>query len=233
MRLREYETKKSGEAKLENIINYDFKYRLNAEILEVEYSKIEKGIYPEIEEVFSKIGYDLNNNKITNIDEILGKWEQVYTKFLLCNNSELNDIVVNLNKYYRSEDNLEYILNNSLFLPYLKCLLNSKDNLKEIIFYNLLDFEELQFNISKDVEEYKDVRIVNVKGEIPSTFNFVALKKEMRDTLQIAPDKLFEMKITLLGKMMYEKEILREGNLEIRLSTNDYIEKLYKLEIKG
>lgn len=232
MRLREYEIKKSREVNSESILNYDFKYSLDNEILEIEYSKIEKGMYSEIEDIFSEIVYDLKSNKIINIDKILEKWDQIYTKFLLCNNSELNEIVVDLNKYYRSEKNLEYILNNSLFLPYLKVLLSSKENFKEIIFYNLLDFEELQFNVSKEIESYKDIKTINIKGEIPSTFNFVALKKEVRDSLGITPDKLFEMKITLIGKILYEKELLKEGELEIKLSTNDYIEKLYRLEIK-
>lgn len=231
MQIREYEMKKSEEVKSESILNYDFKYNLDNEILEIEYTKIEEGMYSEIEGIFSEIVYDLKSNKIINIDEILGKWDKIYTKFLLCNNSELNEIVVDLNKYYRSEKNLEYILNNSLFLPYLKILLSPKENFKEITFYNLLDFEELQFNISKEMESYKDIKTINIKGEIPSTFNFVALKKEIRDSLGITPDKLFEMNITLFGKMIYEKDVLKKGELEIRLSTNNYIEKIYKLEI--
>ncbi|MGL5202116.1 MAG: hypothetical protein ACRDB9_04740 [Cetobacterium sp.] len=232
MKLKEVEIKAHKDKKIENILNYDFEYNLDGNKLSIKYNKKEEVLYREIENVFSEVDYDLDNDKVINLDKILKKWEKVYTKFLLCDNSELNDTAVELNKYYRVKENIEFILNNSLFFPYLKLMLNPKENFKENNFYNLLGFEELQFNISKKMEIYKDIKTIQIEGIIPSTFNFVALKKEVRDTLGITPDKLFEMNITLFGKVIYEKDILKEGELEIRLSTNDYIEKVYRLEIK-
>ncbi|MEG0234727.1 MAG: hypothetical protein RR523_00795 [Cetobacterium sp.] len=232
MKLREIEIKAHKERKIENILNYDFEYNLNCNRLLIKYNKKEDGLYPEIENIFSEIDYDLENDKVTNLDEILKKWEKVYTKFLLCNNSELNDIAVELNKYYRVKENIEFILNNSSFFPYLKLMLNLKEIFKEKFFYNLLDFEEIQFNISKKIDIYKDIKTIQIEGVIPSTFNFIALKKEVRETLGITPDKLFEMNITLFGKVIYKEDMLKEGELEIKLSTNDYIEKIYRLEIK-
>lgn len=232
MKLKETEIKAHKERKIENILNYDFEYNLNCNRLLIKYNKKEEMLYPEIENIFSEVDYDLEKDKIMNLDEILKKWEKVYTKFLLCDNSELNDIAVELNKYYRVKENIEFILNNSSFFPYLKLILNPKENFKGNFFYNLLGFEEIEFNILKKIETYKDIKTVQIEGVIPSTFNFVALKKEVRDILGITPNKLFEMNITLFGKVTYEKDILKEGKLEIRLSTNDYIEKIYKLEIK-
>lgn len=232
MKLREIEIKKYINNDTKDILNYDFEYQIDNNILTISYFKNEKMIYPEVEEIFFKVIYDLLTDKVLNTDEILNKWEKVYTKYLLCSDRELNEIAVELNKYYKVKENLEFIVNNCLFLPYLKCILNTSENFKEIIFYNLLGFEELQFNISKDTEIYKDLKTINIIGEIPSTFNFVGLKKEMRDTLGITPDKLFEMKITMFGKILYEKDVLKEGYLEIKLSTNNYIEKIYRLEIE-
>lgn len=232
MKLREIEIKTHKERKIENILNYDFEYNLNCNRLSIKYNKKEEGLYPEIESMFSEVDYDLENDKVMNLDEILKKWEKIYTKFLLCDNSELNDIAVELNKYYKVKENIEFILNNSSFFPYLKLMLNPKENFKENYFYNLLDFEEIQFNISKKIDIYKDIKTIQIEGVIPATFNFIALKKEVRDILGITPNKLFKMNITLIGKVTYEKDILKEGQLEIRLSTNDYIEKIYKLEIK-
>lgn len=119
--------------------------------MSIKYSKKEEGLYPKIENIFSEVDYDLENDKIINLDEIFKKWEEIYTNFLLCNNSELNDIAVELNKYYRVKENIEFILNNSLFFPYLKLMLNPKENFKNSSFYNLLDFDEIQFNILKKV----------------------------------------------------------------------------------
>lgn len=119
--------------------------------MSIKYSKKEEGLYPKIENIFSEVDYDLENDKIINLDEIFKKWEEIYTNFLLCNNSELNDIAVELNKYYRVKENIEFILNNSLFFPYLKLMLNPKENFKNSFFYNLLDFDEIQFNILKKV----------------------------------------------------------------------------------
>lgn len=231
MKLQECEIKKYNEIEEINILNYNFEQNVINDILEINFSKIEKTIYPEIENIFSKIIYDLKNDTVINANEIFNNWDQIYTKYLLCNNNELNNIAVDLNKYYKHTKNLEFIANNGSFFPYLKLLLNPKEVFSNIIFYNILGFDELKFNVIKYTNTDKDTKNIEIKGEIPSTFNFIALKKEVRDSLGISPDKLFQMKISLSGNIFYEKNILKKGHLEIKLSTNNYIEKKYKLQI--
>lgn len=207
--------------------------KLTSSILElqIENVKTTEFIEKSIEEVFYEIIYDFQEDKILNVDNILKKWNKTYTDFLLGNDSDLTNLVVDLNKYYANEKNIEFILKNASFFPYLIMLLTPQKEYKSLKFYNLLKFEEIEFDITKKVESYKETKNIIIEGRIPSTFNFIVLKKQIRDLLEITPDKLFEMNITFNGELSYIGDILKKGKLEIKLTTNGFIERYYKLDI--
>lgn len=234
MRLREIITNNIiGEKKTEIISEYLFTSNINEAILELNFEIIKTSEFIEknIEYVFSEIIYDFQKDKILNTNNIFEKWDKIYTEFLLGKDSDLSELAVDLNKYYANSENIEFILRNASFFPYLIILLTPKEEYKCFKFYNLLKFKELEFDITKKFNIYKEIKNVIIEGTIASTFNFIALKKEVRDSLGITPDKLFEMNIFLTGKLNYINNIFKEGELEIRLTTNGYIERCYKLEI--
>ena len=222
-----------GENENEIISEYliDFKINETSLQLNIENIKTTEFIEKRIEDIFSEIVYDFQEDKILNTNNIFEKWDKTYTEFLLGNDSDLNELAVDLNKYYANQENIEFILRNANFFPYLIMLLTPKEEYKDLKFYNLLKFEELEFDITKKVESYRETRNIMIEGVIPSTFNFIALKKQIRDLLKVTPGKLFEMNITFMGELNYIDNILRKGNLEIKLTTNGFIERYYKLEI--
>lgn len=199
--------------------------------LNIKNLKTTEFIEKNIEKIFSKIIYDFEKDKILNGNNIHEEWEKIYTEFLLGRDSDLNELAVDLNKYYANQENIEFILRNANFFPYLIMLLTPQEEYKNLKFYNLLKFEELVFDITKKVENYREIKNIIIEGTIPSTFNFIALKKQVRDLLEITPDKLFEMNITFNEELNYIEDILKKGKLEIKLTTNGFIERTYKLEI--
>lgn len=222
-----------GENENEIISEYliDFKINETSLQLNIENIKTTEFIEKKIEDIFSEIVYDFQEDKILNANNIFERWDKTYTEFLLGKDSDLNELAVDLNKYYANQENIEFILRNANFFPYLIMLLTPKEEYKDLKFYTLLKFEELEFDITKKVESYKETKTIVVEGIIPSTFNFIALKKQVRDLLEITPDKLFEMNITFNGELSYVEDILKKGKLEIKLTTNGFIERYYKLEI--
>lgn len=222
-----------GENETEIVSEYFINLKINETTLQlnIENTKTTEFIEKRIEDIFSEIVYDFQEDKILNTNNIFEKWDKTYTEFLLGKDSDLNELAVDLNKYYANQENIEFILRNANFFPYLIMLLTPKEEHKDLKFYNLLKFEELEFDITKKIESYKETRNIMIEGVIPSTFNFIALKKQIRDLLKVTPDKLFEMNITFMGELSYIDNILRKGNLEIKLTTNGFIERYYKLEI--
>lgn len=222
-----------GENENEIISEYliDFKINETSLQLNIENIKTTEFIEKRIEDIFSEIVYDFQEDKILNTNNIFERWDKTYTEFLLGKDSDLNELAVDLNKYYANQENIEFILRNANFFPYLIMLLTPKEEYKDLKFYNLLKFEELEFDITKKVESYRETRNIMIEGVIPSTFSFIALKKQIRDLLKVTPDKLFEMNITFMGELNYIDNILRKGKLEIKLTTNGFIERYYKLEI--
>lgn len=222
-----------GENENEIISEYFIDFKINETTLQlnIENIKITEFIEKRIEDIFSEIVYDFQEDKILNTNNIFEKWDKTYTEFLLGKDSDLNELAVDLNKYYANQENIEFILRNANFFPYLIMLLTPKEEYKDLKFYNLLKFEELEFDITKKVESYKETKSVAIEGTIPTTFNLIALKKQIRDLLKITPDKLFEMNITFMGELNYIDNVLKRGKLEIKLTTNGYIERYYKLEI--
>ncbi|MGL5934020.1 MAG: hypothetical protein ACRCZI_00190 [Cetobacterium sp.] len=234
MRLTEIIAEKTVKNKNPEIISeYLFSSKINEPILELEFESVKTTEFIEnkIEDIFSKIVYDFQEDKILNGNSIYEKWDEIYTQFLLGKDSDLNELAVDLNKYYSNIENIEFILKNASFFPYLIMLLTPKEEYKNLKFYNLLNFEELQFNITKRIESYKEIKNIIIEGTIPSTFDFITLKKQTRDLLGITPDKIFEMNITLIGELNYVGDLLKKGKLEIKLTINGFIERYYKLEI--
>lgn len=231
MKLKEIITKEQ----IKKIISeYLVDSKINESILELKIKTLNTHEFLErkTESIFSEIIYDFQNNKILNAHNILKEWNKVYLELLLSEDDDLGELAIDLNKYYANYKNIEFILRNTSFFPYLVMLLIPKDEYKSLKFYNLLDFQELEFDITKKSEIYKDTKTISVDGKIPTTFDFVTLKKQIRKLLGITPDKLFEMKVFLKGRLQYTKDILKEGELEIKLITNGYIERVYKLEIE-
>ncbi|MGL5153141.1 MAG: hypothetical protein ACRC7N_21480 [Clostridium sp.] len=222
-----------GEDGNNTISEYFIDSKITETILElnIKIIKTTEFIEKKIEEIFCEIVYDFEKDKILNGNNIHEKWDKIYTEFLLEKDSDLNELAVNLNKFYANQENIEFILRNASFFPFLIMLLDPKEEHKNLKFYNLLRFEELEFDITKKIESYKEVKNIIIEGTIPSTFNFMASKKQVRDLLKITLDKIFEMNITFIGNLNYIDDILKTGFLEIKLTTNGYIERYYKLEI--
>lgn len=222
-----------GEDGNNTISEYFIDSKITETILElnIKIIKTTEFIEKKIEEIFCEIVYDFEKDKILNGNNIHEKWDKIYTEFLLEKDSDLNELAVNLNKFYANQENIEFILRNASFFPFLIMLLDPKEEHKNLKFYNLLRFEELEFDITKKIESYKEVKNIIIEGTIPSTFNFMASKKQVRDLLKITLDKIFEMNITFIGNFNYIDDILKTGFLEIKLTTNGYIERYYKLEI--
>ncbi|MGL5582612.1 MAG: hypothetical protein ACRDCE_16815 [Cetobacterium sp.] len=222
-----------GEDGNNTISEYFIDSKITETILElnIKIIKTTEFIEKKIEEIFCEIVYDFEKDKILNGNNIHEKWDKIYTEFLLEKDSDLNELAVNLNKFYANQENIEFILRNASFFPFLIMLLDPKEEHKNLKFYNLLRFEEFEFDITKKIESYKEVKNIIIEGIIPSTFNFMASKKQVRDLLKITLDKIFEMNITFIGNLNYIDDILKTGFLEIKLTTNGYIERYYKLEI--
>lgn len=222
-----------GEDGNDIIFEYLFDSKINETILHLNIQNIitTEFIEKNIEKIFSEIVYDFEKDKILNGNNICEQWDKIYTEFLLGRDSDLNELAVDLNKYYANQENIEFILKNASFFPYLIMLLTPQKEYKSLKFYNLLKFEELEFDITKKVESHKETKNIIIEGTIPSTFNFIALKKQIRDLLEITPDKLFEMNIIFNGELSYIEDVLKKGKLEIKLTTNGFIERCYRLEI--
>ena len=143
MKLIETVSNSAIEGKINKIISeYLFSSQISESILRLKFENIKTTEFIEknIEKIFSEIIYDFEKNKILNGNNIYEEWEKIYTEFLLGRDSDLNELAVDLNKYYANQENIEFILRNASFFPYLIMLLTPQEEYKNLKFYNLLKF---------------------------------------------------------------------------------------------
>lgn len=228
----EKEIKKVNENVRERLEKYKFNYkRIDEDIYEFDYMKMTKTLYPEIENVFSEIKYNIKENKVINLDEVQNKWNEVYEKYLFATDEEMCELVVDLNRYYSLKENLEFLINNFAFFPFFKLIFGKEREYKEFKFYNVLDIDDIDFDITKKVDSEKDKKTIKISGKPNVKVDLIDIKKELRETLSITPDKILNLEIFLEGEGVIFEEKIEKFEIGIYLKTNGYIDKTYKIEI--
>lgn len=228
----EKEIKGNDKARRERIEKYQFFYEnIENNIYFFDYKKETETLYPEIEIVFSKIKYDMGENKVTNLEEILENWSELYNKYLFSDNRAMCELVIDLNRYYSLKENIDFLINNFAFFPFFKLIFSEEKEFKEFKFYNILDINEIEFDINKRVTDEKEKRIIKIEGKPNTKVNLVDIKKELREALDITPDKILKLEIYIEGEGVLIGDKIENFDIGVYLKTNGYIDKIYKIEI--
>lgn len=182
--------------------------------------------YLNLDSPFYHQVFDLATGNLLNVNEIIKKWDLKYKENLLNGDLEQIDFIMSLDKYFRNEQSLNFILKNYLYVPFLLLSYNLKEEIKEYKFYDLLNIPEIDFDIRKEfIEERGGILIQKIKGQIASTYDFIFLKSKLRTELEITPAQVFNLLISFQGEVLFQEDELRSFFFEVTLDAGEIYSK--------
>lgn len=216
-------------------INYDEKYSCN---IEEDFDKVfieffkkdeeEKDIYSDLDKIFTKFIIDKNKLEITNIEELIQKW-QIEKKNQIFNNQnkEIISILMELSKYFENKSYLSELISNYLFMPFIFFFFrNMKGKVSKLDLYGIFIDEILKFDINFFQKEDKYI----IDGKIDSEFDFIEYKKKIRNYFSIPQGKIFPLEVNLNGEIEY-KGFIESMIIKAELKSENLINYVYSIEI--
>lgn len=182
--------------------------------------------YLNLDSPFYHQVFDLTTGNLLNTNEIIKKWDLKYKENLLNGDLDQINFIMSLDKYFRNENSLNFILKNYLYIPFLLLAYSPKQEIKEFKFYDLLDIPEIDFDIKKElIEEKGDILIQKIKGQIASTYDFVSLKSKLRTELGITPAQVFNLLTSFQGEVLFQEGELISFLFEVALDAGEIYSK--------
>lgn len=114
--------------------------------------------YIDISNIFKEIKIDKKSSDISNLKELIAKWESVKKKIVFNTDSDmLVNFIINISKYYENEKSLEFLLKNFGIIPFFTLInfedLSSNNKIKNLTMYNIVSANPIIYRVELKYNE--------------------------------------------------------------------------------
>lgn len=176
--------------------------------------------YIDISNIFKEIKIDKKSSDISNLKELIAKWESVKKKIVFNTDSDmLVNFIINISKYYENEKSLEFLLKNFGIIPFFTLInfedLSSNNKIKNLTMYNIVSATPIIYRVElKYNEEVNGEKKIEFLGSTAPEFDIIEMKKILKEELGISSDKTFTLSSAIIGKYLFKDNL---ENLEVVL----------------
>ena len=139
--------------------------------------------YIDISNIFKEIKIDKKSSDISNLKELIAKWESVKKKIVFNTDSDmLVNFIINISKYYENEKSLEFLLKNFGIIPFFTLInfedLSSNNKIKNLTMYNIVSATPIIYRVElKYNEEVNGEKKIEFLGSTAPEFDIIEMKK--------------------------------------------------------
>ena len=203
------------ESKIIEIFEDENTIRFNTELEIVSEGEIEKlSLYKKTNNAFKEIELNKETREISNMEEIIEKWDQVKNDLLYDTYTSVNIIenLMTMSNYFENKKLLKHSLENYGLIPYFRNIdlmdLDANDQMKkELKLYNLLHNSSIVYDVNYilnksfvDNEEQYEISFAG-KGEVRE--GELSLSKEIYHIMELPKDKQFFVSSQIEGKYIF------------------------------
>lgn len=170
--------------------------------------------YIDISNIFKEIKIDKKSSDISNLKELIAKWESVKKKIVFNTDSDmLVNFIINISKYYENEKSLEFLLKNFGIIPFFTLInfedLSSNNKIKNLTMYNIVSANPIIYRVElKYNEEVNGEKKIEFLGSTAPEFDIIEMKKILKEELGISSDKTFTLSSAIIGKYFNKEYII-------------------------
>lgn len=193
--------------------------------------------YIDISNIFKEIKIDKKSSDISNLKELIAKWESVKKKIVFNTDSDmLVNFIINISKYYENEKSLEFLLKNFGIIPFFTLInfedLSSNNKIKNLTMYNIVSANPIIYRVElKYNEEVNGEKKIEFLGSTAPEFDIIEMKKILKEELGISSDKTFTLSSAIIGKYLF-KDNLENLEVVLKLDGGKYFNKEYIISLE-
>lgn len=193
--------------------------------------------YIDISNIFKEIKIDKKSSDISNLKELIAKWESVKKKIVFNTDSDmLVNFIINISKYYENEKSLEFLLKNFGIIPFFTLInfedLSSNNKIKNLTMYNIVSATPIIYRVElKYNEEVNGEKKIEFLGSTAPEFDIIEMKKILKEELGISSDKTFTLSSAIIGKYLF-KDNLENLEVVLKLDGGKYFNKEYIISLE-
>lgn len=193
--------------------------------------------YIDISNIFKEIKIDKKSSDISNLKELIAKWESVKKKIVFNTDSDmLVNFIINISKYYENEKSLEFLLKNFGIIPFFTLInfedLSSNNKIKNLTMYNIVSVNPIIYRVElKYNEEVNGEKKIEFLGSTAPEFDMVEMKKILKEELGISSNKTFTLSSAITGKYLF-KDNLENLEVVLKLDGGKYFNKEYIISLE-
>lgn len=194
--------------------------------------------YIDISNIFKEIKIDKKSSDISNLKELIAKWESVKKKIVFNTDSDmLVNFIINISKYYENEKSLEFLLKNFGIIPFFTLinfedLSSNNDEVKKLSIYNIIASNPIIYKVKlKYNEEVNGEKKIEFLGSTAPEFDMIEMKKILKEELGISSDKTFTLSSAITGKYLF-KDNLESLEVVLKLDGGKYFNKEYIISLE-